>query len=209
MKRVNLLASTLALTVAPSMATAAPVIFAGNGHSYQVVSGPQDWIAAEAAAEVLGGYLATITSAEENAFVASLLPTSGTNIRGWLGGSDAQTEGTWQWVVGPEAGQTFYIKGGSSQPGYSNWSAIGGEPNSGGGDEDYAEMFGSADLESGRSTWNDLAEAGTPDILSIVEFNAPAAAVPEPASWAMMIVGVGLIGAGLRDRQRRAVLRYV
>lgn len=35
-----------------------------------------------------------------------------------------------------------------------------------------------------------------------------AGAVPEPASWAMMIVGFGLIGAGKRYRQRRTVLRY-
>ena len=35
-----------------------------------------------------------------------------------------------------------------------------------------------------------------------------AAAVPEPASWAMMIVGFGMIGAGMRYRQRRTVLRY-
>ena len=34
-------------------------------------------------------------------------------------------------------------------------------------------------------------------------------AVPEPASWAMMIVGFGLIGAGIRYRQRRTVLRYI
>lgn len=34
-------------------------------------------------------------------------------------------------------------------------------------------------------------------------------AVPEPASWAMMIVGLGMIGAGMRYRQRRMVLRYI
>jgi hypothetical protein len=27
--------------------------------------------------------------------------------------------------------------------------------------------------------------------------------VPEPATWAMMIVGFGLVGAGLRLRRRR------
>ncbi len=36
-----------------------------------------------------------------------------------------------------------------------------------------------------------------------------AAAVPEPASWAMMIVGFGMIGGGMRYRQRKTVLRYI
>ena len=35
------------------------------------------------------------------------------------------------------------------------------------------------------------------------------AALPEPATWAMMIVGFGMIGAGLRYRRRRPVLRYL
>lgn len=44
-----------------------------------------------------------------------------------------------------------------------------------------------------------------------VEFNGTAvtAAVPEPVSWVMMIFGFGMIGAGLRFRQRRTVLRYI
>lgn len=33
-------------------------------------------------------------------------------------------------------------------------------------------------------------------------------AVPEPASWLMLITGFGMIGAGLRSRRRRTVLRY-
>ena len=33
-------------------------------------------------------------------------------------------------------------------------------------------------------------------------------AVPEPASWAMMIAGFGMMGAGLRYRRRRPQLRY-
>ena len=33
--------------------------------------------------------------------------------------------------------------------------------------------------------------------------------VPEPASWAMMIVGFGMIGAGMRYRKRRTALRYI
>ncbi|QKR99856.1 LamG domain-containing protein [Sphingomonas sp. CL5.1] len=34
------------------------------------------------------------------------------------------------------------------------------------------------------------------------------AGVPEPASWAMMIFGFGMIGAGLRFRRRRTAVRY-
>lgn len=46
----------------------------------------------------------------------------------------------------------------------------------------------------------------------LVELDATSsavAAVPEPASWAIMIVGFSLIGAGMRHRQRKTVLRYM
>jgi hypothetical protein len=45
-----------------------------NGHSYLAVLAPGvSWDAAEAQCEAHGGYLVTITSAEENAFVFSLV----------------------------------------------------------------------------------------------------------------------------------------
>src|SRR5262249_15632204 len=46
----------------------------GNGHYYQAVSTPGGitWEAAQAAAVGMGGYLATITSAAENAFAFNL-----------------------------------------------------------------------------------------------------------------------------------------
>ncbi|MFT3977760.1 MAG: PEPxxWA-CTERM sorting domain-containing protein [Sphingomonas bacterium] len=52
---------------------------------------------------------------------------------------------------------------------------------------------------------------GASDISSIyaARLNTGAvAAVPEPASWAMMILGFGMIGAGLRFRRRRMAARY-
>jgi len=73
----------------------------GNGHYYQAMWGPDaiTWSAAAAAAVARGGYLATVTSAAENAFVAKLvdddrmwhLYNGGTAHLGpWLGGFQAQ-----------------------------------------------------------------------------------------------------------------------
>ncbi len=47
----------------------------GNGHFYMAVTAPAglSWDRAEVLAEMAGGYLATITSAQENAFVFSLI----------------------------------------------------------------------------------------------------------------------------------------
>ena len=39
-----------------------------------------------------------------------------------------------------------------------------------------------------------------------VSVAAPAAAVPESSTWAMMIIGFGLVGAGLRQRARRTTI---
>jgi hypothetical protein len=138
--------------------------FAGNGHFYQFVSAPGIcWTAAKTAAENmtfngLKGYLVTITSAAENAFMFNKVGTTA-----WIGGSDAGQEGVWRWVTGPEAGQQFsgQSKTGSCSantpaqlPGsYHNWGA--GEPNDCGGSgsgshaEDYAHFRTDAQ-------WNDF-----------------------------------------------------
>jgi hypothetical protein len=111
-----------------------------NGHFYEFVSASAiTWTAAKVAAEArtyngLQGYLATITSAEENAFAFSKV-----NAVGWIGASDAANEGQWVWAVGPEAGQPL-------NGNYSNWGS--GEPNNA-GNEDYAHFRSDA-------KWNDL-----------------------------------------------------
>jgi tRNA (Thr-GGU) A37 N-methylase len=67
----------------------------------------------------LSGYLATVTSAAENAFVTN---RAGIGLETWIGGSDeavtrtvvapttdiAGKEGQWRWVDGPEAGLIFW-----------------------------------------------------------------------------------------------------
>jgi hypothetical protein len=70
------------------------------------------WDDAQALAEAAGGYLATITSADENAWVtANLLPlivgTGGGRLGPWIGGfqdtnspSYSEPAGGWTWVTG-------------------------------------------------------------------------------------------------------------
>jgi Ca2+-binding RTX toxin-like protein len=78
------------------------------------------------------GYLVTITSAEEQAFLSTIFGMKPF----WIGASDIWQEGVWTWMEGPEAGRSFYLEGLDSQPNYANW--LTGEPNSYWGDEDAA-----------------------------------------------------------------------
>jgi len=123
-----------------------------NGHYYEYVSAPgMTWADAKAAAESrelfgLKGYLATVTSAEENAFITPKLGGDG-----WMGASDAAIEGQWRWVTGPEAGTLFWTgtgSGSSVDGNYENWGD--GEPNNA-GEEDYAHFI------SSNGKWNDYA----------------------------------------------------
>ncbi len=119
----------------------------------------------------LQGYLATIRSLEEQNFILS--KTKGT---GWIGGSDAEKEGTWKWVEGPDKGIIFWegLSGGKPINGeYSHWRSD--EPNNQGG-EDYAHIL----IDVNKGYWNDLPNdaSGNDDAYSpkgyIVEFGGMA-----------------------------------
>lgn len=176
-----------------------------NNHYYELVTGSSTFasaLASAAAATPIAGYtahLATITSAQENAFIAtSVFPAAGAGLQAtWVAGSDSATEGTWQWIAGPEAGQTFWVGGPFGTPsGYANWQP-GSEPNDAGGEDGLSAFY------FGTDTWNDFGQGGGTAYL--VEWSVARNVVPEPATWAMMIAGFGLAGAATRRRHRGAL----
>ena len=130
-----------------------------DGHNYEYVNngGSITWTAALTAAADRtyygeNGYLATITSQEENDFLAGKLAGDA-----WIGSSDATTEGAWYWVTGPETGtliSTGLHNAMTTYAGvYTNWSQNQPDNFGAGAGEDYGEIyFGGAN--SGK--WNDL-----------------------------------------------------
>jgi flagellin-like hook-associated protein FlgL len=117
--------------------------------------------AASAADPEYTHYMATITSQAEQDEIDRQLQGAGTGIALWLGGSDANTEGDWRWVEGPEGdengglGRQFWQgigvgSGGSAINGsYENWNDP-NEPNDHSSGEDALQIL-STDGE-----WNDL-----------------------------------------------------
>jgi hypothetical protein len=145
MKRAkSLLAAALVLLTILSLSKAHAQTQGPNGHYYQVVrQGNLLWEearikAAEATFNNVHGYLATITSPEEDQFIDSLRAAIWPTLSVWVGGWQqtntlSSTEG-WFWVNGEGA-----IPGQNGGTNYSNW--ISGDPNDVGGPESDSEQF--------------------------------------------------------------------
>jgi len=98
-----------------------------GGHTYKVYSTENELAKAKEFAQDSGGYLVTVTSAQEQDFLGKVL-TEFKIPKVWLGASDKEEEGVWKWMDGPEKSVVFW----NSNPdagiqGYSLWFK--GEPN--------------------------------------------------------------------------------
>jgi hypothetical protein len=137
-----------------------------NGHYYEFITTGDTWTAGKSAAEAstlfgLTGYLATITSIEENVFLSSKLQSDG-----WIACTDdyleinaatgattyadqSFSEGMWYWVSGPEKGIQF-CQGNSptSILTFSTWADE--EPNNY-GTENFGQIY-----YGNNGMWNDL-----------------------------------------------------
>ena len=169
-----------------------------ENHYYEVISASLDWttafktaltktIAAGDGGLACQGYLATITTANEQAFAYEKVQTTS-----WIALSDSETfvnpaitaynlsesaslstyaagaaEGLFHWVAGPERGQQV-TTGNYSSPAaplvsgmYANWN--GSEPNNSGSNEDATQMLAGGE-------WNDLPATVSKVATYIVEY---------------------------------------
>ncbi|MEE8451884.1 MAG: lectin-like protein, partial [Thermoguttaceae bacterium] len=164
-----------------------------NGHFYEGIANGShiSWKAARDAAEQRGGYLATITSQEENDFVFSLIDddvfwrfdtySAGPYIGGFQEDDSNEPAGGWIWVTG----EPFV---------YTNWEL--NEPQDPFGSSDFLAFFGNSVDNPNQGTgetsprWHDLDNNWTEQRSYVIEWEA----VPEPSTFALLCMSaVGLI----------------
>ena len=123
-----------------------------NGHFYRPISTGNTYTGARAASLLTTfkgetGYLVTITSADEDAFIFNNVPQS----QIWFALTDEASEGQWRIDAGPEKGTLIKTSNGQTAGNivgqYNNWAP--GEPNNS-GNEDYAVTKWNG------TQWNDL-----------------------------------------------------
>lgn len=167
--------------------SAAPILVQSGvwgGHLYEVfIDETSTWNQAKDAAASAGGYLATITSAEEQSYIASLVSPylsanggdAGFKLGGFQPAGSTEAGGGWRWVT-------------SEAWGYANWGS--GEPNNVGGNESYLYLD-----ERFNWKWNDYND--------IDAFYNPSGyiveTVPEPST--VLLLGLGLGGFALWRRR--------
>ena len=203
----------LLVLTASFIATAAPIQWkvadGGNGHYYEyfqsisIFDGLFTFDTAKANAESstylgLSGYLLTVTSEAENEFIRTSFPFLfgfGATSNLWLAATDAQNDGQYRWVSGPEAGQLL---------GYSNFAT----PPFAQGTTNYLVMVINAQTQGAPTTarWSEYV-ASDRTVGYVVEYGTGdpgSSAVPEPSSWALAAGALLALAAGRSRWSRKA-----
>lgn len=182
----------------------------GNGgfecHWYRSTSNRSTWDDAELAAVQLGGHLVTITSADENVWLAEHFPFEDTDldVDYWIGfyqdTSDptySEPSGGWKWIGDPDLCRW---SAGNPDVCYTSWNLASGEPND--GNQPEGEHFA-------RLSWGPFAQGGWTDHwgpfwFGIVERTDITDKVPTVSTWGLVaMVLVFLAGGTIVLRQRR------
>ena len=89
------------LAMLTQSAQSAPEMWSQNGHYYELqILAPVTWTQAKEIAEAKGGYLATITSAEENEFVQSIIGSDNALVGGFQVNGAVEPNSGWAWITG-------------------------------------------------------------------------------------------------------------
>uniref|UniRef100_Q3ART7 C-type lectin n=1 Tax=Chlorobium chlorochromatii (strain CaD3) TaxID=340177 RepID=Q3ART7_CHLCH len=150
----NLVGATFSLTMSEKLDAAtvkagAFEVWKYNGNYYALTESAMTWVQAEAAAVALGGHLASVLDANEQAWVQSMLDGRYGNV--WLGLNDAATEGSW---VYSDNNLALYTNWASNEP-YYQWD----------GNYDYAYMHTNGEWRNtdGSSTMRGLIKLNDTD----------------------------------------------
>ena len=102
----------------------------GNGHWYALISatGAITWNQAKASCEQLGGYLATVPTAPEDAFVHTVVGQTEAYLGGFQSPGSCEPGCGWQWLTGEPWG-------------YTNWDVNLYEPNNNNGGQDFMRSY--------------------------------------------------------------------
>ena len=195
MKRQSILVMLVVVLLVTGTASADLVQWSvsdgGNDHFYGVVFASEGiiWDEANVAAIDVGGYLGTITSAGENAFVHNLTISNpdfwhtAWKYGPWLGGfqpaGSSEPAGGWQWVTG----EPFN---------YTNWG-IYGPDNGTGGLEDKIHFHNGGTSDAYSPFWNDL-QPGALLNSYVLEYDTEPEIIPVPGAILLGSIGLGFSG---------------